>query len=141
MVAAEGDVRQRGAAGVVAHPAAVDSLIAAEGEVGERGAAGVVVHPAAVPVGLAAVGVPGSDGKAIQSGRLRHSAAGDDVVGVVALDVSPRFGDVVAIRIRIVPVNVAAEDGHVRRPVALVALRLTDDAVAAKAAIDGYPLG
>jgi len=83
-VAAEADVRQRGAAAVVvAHPAAdVGGPIAAEDAVRQRGAAGVVVHPAAAPGLVAAEGDVRQCGVAVPV--VVHSAAID--VGLIAAE-------------------------------------------------------
>jgi len=81
-----------------------------------------------------AVGLPGGDDEAIQHGGVVRPAASDDVIDVVALDVCSRLGDVVAVGVDIVLVNVAAENGEIGLPVALVALHLGPG----KAAVEGH---
>ena len=54
------------------------------------------------------------------------------MIGVIALDVGPGFGDVVAVGVGVVFINIAAEDGFVGCPVAIVTAALR----ASKAAVD-----
>ena len=118
-VAAEGAVVKPWAGALVVDAgAAGPGLIVRERAVADRGAAGVVVHAGAATVrGDTVVRVAGGDGEAVEEGGVGGAAAGDDVIGVLA---------VVATRV-VVAVEVAIEDGNIHGGIA-VAERATSTA-------------
>ena len=136
-VACEGDVHQYRAAGHVAHPAAVvGGIVTAEGDVGYLWATAAIVHSTAALVGPRSSGQPGGDDEAVQYRGVVRPVANNDVVGVVAPDVVPGLGDVVAVGIGVILVNVAAEDGDISLPISLVAAVLCT----LKAAVDCHAI-
>ena len=136
-VACEGDVHQYRAAGHVAHPAAiVGGIVTAEGDVGYLWATAAIKHSTAALPGPLSSGQPGGDDEAVQYGGVVRPVANDDVVGVVAPDVVPGLGDVVAVGVDVVMINVAAEDGDISLPISLVAAVLCT----LKAAVDCHAI-
>ena len=55
---------------------------------------------------------------------LSNPADSDNVIGIGTLDVIPGLGDVVAISVGVILVNVTAEDGLIGLPVTLIAAGL-----------------
>ena len=123
-VAREGDIGQRGpAAGRGAQATTSINAATRKGQIAQGGS-GIAcqVNAAAFAqiAGAVGVGPAGGDDKPVQYCCAVHAATAHHVVAVVAHDVAPRFGDEVAVVVRVVLVDVAAEDGQIALPVALV---------------------
>ncbi len=94
---------------------------------GQRGAAlAAVAVPRAIEATAVAgpiVGLPGGDDETVNHGRLGDGRGRaiqiQDVIGVTVHDVGPRLGDVIAVGVGVIAVDVAAEEGGIGGPVAL----------------------
>jgi len=77
------DLRQRRAAILVVHSAAIICCVSIDGDVRQRRAALIIVYPTAFVLWIGAIGIAICDGEAIQHCRAVCSTSGDYVIGVI----------------------------------------------------------